>query len=69
MIAGFPMIDSRPTLIDGAYHDVDRSLDLRDRGAAPLSRGHPEGRAELLEPMMSVKAVTPEDIWATSSAI
>ncbi len=48
VIAGFPMIDFKATLIDGQYHDVDLERhDLRHRLAGVLPRRHSEGRPEV----------------------
>ena len=62
MIAGFPMIDVKATLIDGAYHDVDSSaLALKLPRALPSAKVSQNAGPKLLEPIMSVEVVTPED--------
>ena len=62
VIAGFPMIDFKATLIDGAYHDVDSlvlAFEIASRAA--FREGMPKAGPKLLEPMMKVEVVTPED--------
>ena len=61
-IAGFPVIDVKATLIDGAYHDVDSSaLAFEIAARAAFREGIPKCAPRLLEPIMSVEVVTPED--------
>jgi elongation factor G len=62
VIAGFPMIDFKATLIDGAYHDVDSNVLTFDIAARACYReGVPKAGPKLLEPIMRVEVVTPED--------
>lgn len=62
VIAGFPLIDFKATLIDGAYHDVDSSVMAFEIAAkAAFKEGIPKGQPRLLEPIMKVEVVTPED--------
>ena len=62
VIAGFPMIDMKATLIDGAYHDVDSSvLAFEIAAKAAYREGVPKCGPKLLEPIMKVECVTPED--------
>jgi elongation factor G len=62
IVAGFPMIDFRAVLYDGAYHDVDSSaLAFEIAGRAAFREGALRAGARLLEPMMRVEVVTPED--------
>jgi len=62
VIAGFPMIDFKATLIDGAYHDVDSNVLTFDIASRACYReGMPKAGPKLLEPMMKVEVVTPED--------
>jgi elongation factor G len=62
VIAGFPMIDFKATLIDGAYHDVDSNVMTFDIASRACFReGIPKAGPKLLEPMMKVEVVTPED--------
>jgi len=62
VIAGFPVTDLKATLIDGAYHDVDSSaLAFEIAARACFREGLPKAGPKLLEPMMKVEVVTPED--------
>ncbi|MBA3813442.1 MAG: elongation factor G [Alphaproteobacteria bacterium] len=62
VIAGFPMIDYKVTLYDGAYHDVDSSvLAFEIASRAAFREGIPKADPRLLEPIMKVEVVTPED--------
>lgn len=61
-LAGFPMLDIMVTLTDGAYHDVDSSvLAFELAGRAGFREGCKEAGAKLLEPIMKVEVVTPDD--------
>ena len=61
VLAGFPMIDFKATLYDGAYHDVDSSaLAFEIAARAAFREGIPKCAPRLLEPMMRVEVVTPE---------
>ncbi|NIA69010.1 elongation factor G [Pelagibius litoralis] len=62
VLAGFPMIDFRARLIDGASHDVDSSvLAFEIASRAAFREGIPKAGPVLLEPMMKVEVVTPEE--------
>jgi elongation factor G len=62
VLAGFPVVDLKVTLIDGAYHDVDSSaLAFEICARAALREGLQKGHSVLLEPIMKVEVVTPED--------
>ncbi len=62
VIAGFPMIDYKVTLFDGAYHDVDSSvLAFEIAARAAFREGVPKADPRLLEPIMKVEVVTPEE--------
>ena len=62
VLAGFPMIDFRVTLNDGAYHDVDSSVMAFEIAArAAFREASQDAGAKLLEPMMLVEVVTPDD--------
>ncbi|WP_428524658.1 elongation factor G [Roseibium sp.] len=61
-LAGFPMLDIKATLTDGAYHDVDSSvLAFEIAGRAGFREGISKAGPKLLEPVMKVEVVTPED--------
>jgi elongation factor G len=62
VLAGFPILDVKVTLVDGAYHDVDSSVmafEIASRAA--FREGAMKAGPKLLEPMMKVEVVTPED--------
>jgi elongation factor G len=62
VLAGFPVVDLKVTLIDGRYHEVDSSalaFEIASRGA--LREALQKGSSVLLEPIMKVEVVTPED--------
>jgi elongation factor G len=62
VIAGFPMIDFKATLVDGAYHDVDSSvLAFEIAARAAFREGISRCAPRLLEPIMKVDVVTPEE--------
>jgi elongation factor G len=61
-IAGFPVVDLKVTLIDGAYHEVDSSAIAFEIAARQgLREAFEKGAAVLLEPIMKVEVVTPEE--------
>ena len=61
-LAGFPVIDFKCTLVDGAFHDVDSSVMAFEIAArAAFREAMPKASAVLLEPMMKVEVVTPEE--------
>ena len=62
LLAGYPVTDFRATLTDGAFHDVDSSVlafEIAARGAFRELKG--KGDPRLMEPIMKVEVVTPED--------
>jgi elongation factor G len=62
LLAGFPVIDFKATLIDGASHDVDSSvLAFEIAARAAFRELRDQARPKLLEPIMKVEVVTPED--------
>jgi elongation factor G len=62
VLAGFPLIDFKTTLVDGASHDVDSSvLAFEIATRAAYREGIPRAAPVLLEPMMRVEVVTPEE--------
>jgi elongation factor G len=61
-LAGFPMLDIKVTLTDGAYHDVDSSvMAFEIAGRAAFREGVQRAGPKLLEPIMKVEVLTPED--------
>jgi elongation factor G len=62
VIAGFPVVDVRVALYDGSYHDVDSSeMAFKIAGSMGFRDGIAKARPVLLEPIMKVEVVTPED--------
>ena len=62
IIAGFPIIGVRATLLDGAYHEVDSSvLAFEIAARAAFKQGLQKGKARLMEPIMKVEVVVPEE--------
>jgi elongation factor G len=61
-LAGYPLVDVRVTLLDGAYHDVDSSeLAFKIAGIQAFKEAAKLAGPVLLEPVMSVEVITPED--------
>lgn len=61
-MAGYPVIDIKATLYDGSYHDVDSSeVAFKIAGSMAFKSAYAKAGAQLLEPMMAVEVVTPED--------
>ena len=62
VIAGFPLVDVKATLVDGSYHDVDSSeMAFKIAGTMAFKEAAKKGKPVLLEPIMAVEVVTPED--------
>ena len=62
VIAGYPVVDVKVTLYDGSYHDVDSNeMAFKIAGSMGFRQGALEANPVLLEPIMSVEVVTPED--------
>jgi elongation factor G len=60
--AGYPMVDVKAELVDGSYHDVDSSeMAFKIAGSMAIQEGARKASPVLLEPVMSVEVVTPED--------
>jgi len=62
VIAGYPLVDCKVTLYDGSYHDVDSSeMAFKIAGSMAFREGALKADPVLLEPIMKVEVVTPED--------
>jgi elongation factor G len=62
VLIGFPMVDTKVTLFDGAFHEVDSSAIAFEIAArAAMKEGCDKAGVKLLEPIMDVEVVTPED--------
>ena len=62
VIAGYPVVDCKVTLYDGSYHDVDSSeMAFKIAGSMAFKEGALKANPVLLEPIMKVEAVTPEE--------
>ena len=62
VVAGFPVVDLKVALVDGAYHEVDSSaLAFEIASRAALREALQKGNSVLLEPIMKVEVVTPEE--------
>jgi len=66
IVAGYPLIDVRATLIDGSYHDVDSSeMAFKIAGSMAIKEAVMKANPVLLEPMMKVEVEVPEDYIGT----
>jgi elongation factor G len=64
VIAGYPMVDIKVTLFDGSYHDVDSNeMAFKIAGSIGFKEGARKASPVLLEPIMKVEVVTPEDYF------
>ena len=64
VIAGYPIVDVKVTLIDGSYHDVDSNeMAFKIAASMGFKEGFKKARPVLLEPIMKVEVVTPEDYF------
>jgi elongation factor G len=62
VLAGYPMVDVKVELIDGSYHEVDSSeMAFKIAGSMALKDGARQAKPVLLEPIMDVEVVTPEE--------
>jgi elongation factor G len=62
VLAGYPMVDVRVTLYDGSYHDVDSSeMAFKIAGSIGFKEGARKAKPVLLEPIMTVEIVSPDD--------
>ena len=64
VIAGYPVEDVKVTLYDGSFHDVDSSeMAFKIAGSMGFKEGAQKANPALLEPVMKVEVVTPEEYW------
>ena len=64
VIAGYPAVDVKITLFDGSYHDVDSNeMAFKIAGSMAFKEGFRNAKPVLLEPIMKVEVVTPEDYF------
>ena len=62
ILAGFPVVDVGVKLVDGSYHDVDSSeMAFKVAGSMAFKEASKRAKPVLLEPVMAVEVVTPED--------
>jgi elongation factor G len=62
VLAGYPMVDVRATLVDGSFHEVDSSeIAFKIAGSMALKKAARQAHPVLLEPIMAVEVVTPEE--------
>ncbi|HEY1410185.1 MAG TPA: elongation factor G [Promineifilum sp.] len=62
VLAGYPVVDVKATLIDGSFHEVDSSeMAFKVAGSMAIKEAQHQGKAILLEPMMSIEVVAPEE--------
>ncbi|QDQ96587.1 elongation factor G [Tomitella fengzijianii] len=62
VLAGYPMVNVKATLLDGAYHEVDSSeMAFKVAGSMAFKEAAPKAKAVILEPLMAVEVITPED--------
>lgn len=62
MLAGYPVVDIKATLVDGSYHDVDSSeMAFKIAGSIALKKGVAMAKPVLLEPVMKVEVTIPEE--------
>ena len=62
VLAGYPVVDLKATLIDGSFHEVDSSeMAFKIAGSMAIKEAQQQGKPILLEPMMSIEVVAPDD--------
>jgi elongation factor G len=62
ILAGYPVVDVRVSLVEGSYHDVDSSeMAFKVAGSMAWKEAMKRAKPKLLEPVMAVEVVTPED--------
>jgi elongation factor G len=66
VVSGYPVVDLKATLYDGSFHEVDSSeMAFKIAGSMALKEGVRKGRPLILEPIMKVEVVTPEEFLGT----
>ena len=66
VLAGFPVVDLKVTLYDGSFHEVDSSeMAFKIAGSMAFKEGFRKARPQLLEPIMKVEVIAPEDYLGT----
>lgn len=66
IVAGYPMVDVKVTLYDGSYHSVDSSeMAFKIAGSLAIKKAVMDAKPVLLEPMMKVEVITPDDTLGT----
>jgi elongation factor G len=61
-LAGYPVVDVKATMVDGSYHEVDsKEVAYKIAGSLALKEALRRGKTVILEPIMNVEVVTPED--------
>ena len=64
MLAGYPVVDVKVTLFDGSYHDVDSNeMAFKIAGSMAFKDAMSNAKPVILEPIMKVEVVTPEDYY------
>jgi len=64
VLAGYPIVDVKVTIFDGSYHDVDSNeMAFKIAGSMGFKEGFRKAKPVLLEPIMKVEVVTPEDYY------
>ena len=62
ILAGYPVIDFKATLVDGSYHEVDSSeMAFKIAGSMAFKEGCKKGKSVILEPIMKVEVTVPEE--------
>ncbi|HNS40837.1 MAG TPA: elongation factor G, partial [Promineifilum sp.] len=62
VLAGYPVVDLKATLIDGSFHEVDSSeMAFKIAGSMAIKEAQQQGKPVLLEPMMAIEVVAPEE--------
>ena len=66
VLAGYPLVNVKLTLLDGAYHDVDSSeMAFKIAGSQVLKKAAAQAQPTILEPVMAVEVTTPRTTWVT----